>query len=114
MIKDSNVEKAVDALIKSIKESDIYTEFDVKRREVAHDDGLRNKIYRTREIRNQVNRMSEYEKDGQLAENLMDEYDELLDNTAIHEFSISELEFCALYREVLAKLVNSFELDIKG
>lgn len=114
MIKDANVEKAVNELIKSIKESDIYVEFDTKRKEVALDDDLRNKIYRTREIRNQVNRMSEYEKDGQLADNLMDEYDELLDITAIHEFSISELEFCSLYREVLAKVVNSFELDIKG
>lgn len=114
MIMDPKVDKAIEGLISAIKESKLYEEFESKRKEVASDDVLRQQINRTRAIRAQISNMSDYEKDGQMAEALMEEYDKLLDITVIHEFSLTELEFCGMYREVLSRVVSSFNLDIKA
>lgn len=114
MIKDPKVEKALEDFVKAIEESREFTEFNEKRIIASNDEELRSKIQRSRVIREQLNNMSEYEKDTPMTENLVEEYDRIMDTTAVHEFSIKELEFCNLYRDVMARIVNCFNLDLKA
>lgn len=114
MFKNPNVETAVNELIKAVKSTKTYEVYNEKRQIAEKDDSLRAKIQRTRIIREQINNMSEYEKNNPMSEALMDEYDNLMDITAVHEFSLAELDFCNMYKDVMACVVNSFNLDIKG
>ena len=110
MAMDDKISKIVDKLIDEIKISDTYKRFEEYRTKVKHDPELRQKINRT--SREQLTKMSEYERNNDYAERLEDEYDMLCDITAIHEFSLCELEVCAMYQEVMTRLANSFDLDV--
>lgn len=109
---DARLENALNELIKSIQESDEYISFEKYRREAKKDPELRNNIYRTRKIRSQLGKMSAAEKNGDSAEYLLDEYDHLMDNTAVHHFSVSEHEFCEMYQIIMSKIAEKFDLDV--
>lgn len=112
MTLEPQIAKTLDELIDAIQESDCYKNFEEHRKNALKDPAIKQSIQRTREIRKQLSAMSDNDKMGNMAEALIDEYDSLCDITAVHEFSIAELDFCNAYREILAKLVNSFEIEL--
>lgn len=112
MALDSKIEALLDALLKAIHETDCFKDYESYRQKVLSDSELLQRIKRTRVIRERLSNMNEYERNGQEAENLVDEYDRLCDITDVHEFSIKELEYCDLYRQVMAKLASNFEIEL--
>lgn len=114
MVISEQLEKSVDMLIKEIKSSKEYISFEEKLQNAKRDPLIMKKIERTREIREELSKMNEYDRNNDYAESLESEYDNLCDTTAIHEFSLAELEFCNLYQEVMSKIVDSFELNIQN
>ena len=110
---DSKIEEALDTLINQMCESESYKEYKEARRQVMYNMEARDAVIRTRAIREEIARMTEAERDSDYTERLVEEYDNLMDITAVHEFSLRELEFCNLYQEIMAKLAGSFELDVK-
>lgn len=109
---DSKVEAALEKLIESIQDSDSYTKYETYRKEAKSDFTLRSNINRTRAIREQLGRMSEGDKYGDAADNLIDEYDRLMDITTIHHFSLAEHEFCEMYQQIMSRLAENFNLDV--
>lgn len=112
MALNAKVTKVVEELIKEMKASDEYVNFEKLRKEAMNNPELSRQIKRTRVIRDQFSKMNEYERDSQSAEALEREYDDLLDNTAVHLFSIAELELCAMYRDIMSKVVMNLDLDL--
>ena len=112
MAIDEKVLEAADELIDAIKESDAYKKYENKRKEALRDPKLLESIKRTRVIREQLKSMGEYERNGDYAERLEDEYDNLCDITGVHEFSLAELDFCGLYQEVISMIVSNFEIEL--
>ena len=113
MAIDSKIDEALETLIDEMCESDCYRNYKEARRNVMYNMEARSAVIRTRAIRDELARMTEEERDSDYTERLVEEYDNLMDITAVHEFSLKELEFCNLYQEVMAKLAGSFELDVK-
>lgn len=114
MALDEKLEQPINKLIEELKKSDEYIEFEKYNKVIKQDPILANKIKRTREIRLELSRMSEYDRNGDYAERLETEYDDLCDITAIHKFSLAELNFCNLYQKVLGKIVDSFDIDVRS
>lgn len=112
MALDEKIIEAVDNLTDVIRESDAYKTFEIKRKEVLRDPQLLENIKRTRVIRKQIASMGEYERNGDNAERLINEYDDLCDITGVHEFSLAELGVCALYQEVMSRIVSEFDVDL--
>ena len=106
--------EAVDALIDELKSSAQYVNLENYNKKMKQDPMLASKIRRTREIREELSKMSEYDRNGDYAERLEEEYDNLVDNTAVHEFSLAELDFCSLYQDVLGRIVDSFDIDLQS
>lgn len=109
---DSKVASAVKELIKAIQESEEYITFENHRKQALSNDELLRNIKRTRVIREQLGKMSEYDRNSASAEALENEYDNLCDITAVHKFSLAELEVCEMYREVMAQIVNNVNIDL--
>jgi len=112
MALDSKTAAVVDELIECMKNSEQFIAYEKYRRMAASDLELSKKIKRTRVIREQLNAMSEDERNDYRAEILEKEYDELVDVTNVHLFSIAELELCEMYRDIMQKLVMNLDLDL--
>lgn len=112
MSLDKKTEKVVDELIECMKNSEQFITYEKYRKMAVSDPELSKKIKRTRVIREQLNEMSEDDRNDYRAEMLEKEYDELQDATAVHLFSIAELELCEMYREIIQKLVVNLDLDL--
>lgn len=112
MARNPKIDELVKELIEEIKSSGEYLNFVKYKKEAMEDSELRQKIERTRMIRKQLAELPEYEKDSNISEALVDEYDYLMDTTAVHEFSLAELGFINLYKDVIAEIVGSFEIDL--
>ena len=112
MALDEKIIEAADNLADAIRESEVYAKFETKRKEALRNPELLDSIKRTRVIRQQLSAMGEFERNGDYAERLENEYDDLCDITGVHEFSLAELDVCALYKEILSIIVGDFEVDL--
>ena len=109
---NDSIGRAVTGLIEEIKKSDEYIRLMEINKEVKSNPDILKKIERTRQIRKQLSGMNEEERESDYAERLEEEYDNLCDITAVHEFSLAELEFCNLYQKAIGRIVNSFDFDL--
>jgi len=114
MINNKTLEDAVEVLINELKGSEEYKNYEDYRQKVRSNPILSDQIKRTREIRAELGSMNERDRNSDRAERLEEEYDGLMDITALHEFSLAELDFCGLYQEVLGKIVDSFDIDLQN
>lgn len=112
MISDPKVSKAVKELIAAMKETDTYREYEACRKKVMSDPELSRSIKRTRIIREQLNKMSDSERNSASAEALENEYDELCDITGVHKFSLAELEVCEMYQNIMAEVVSNVDINL--
>ena len=106
------LEASIETLIENIQTTDIYKSFEENKRVARRDMTLKNNINRTRSIRNQLDKMSTGEKNSDMAEGLIDEYDRLMDNTSVHKFSVAEHEFCELYQIIMSRIADKFDLEL--
>lgn len=112
MVLEKRISEVVDELVDEIQKSESFLKYEEYRNKVKYDLDLKQKINRTRVIREQLSKMSENERNSDYAERLEEEYDDLCDITAVHEFSLRELEMCTMYQEVMSKLASNFNLDL--
>lgn len=112
MVVNSNIAQKADELVKAIIESEEYKNFEEYKRIVLSDSELLKNVKRTRVIRDQLNRMSDYERNSASAEALENEYDNLADITYVHRFLLAELKVCEMYRDVMTRIVDKVDIDL--
>lgn len=114
MFQEEKIESALNEFISQIKGSEICQRYEECRQVVVADPELRAKVQRTREIRKILNGMNEYDRNGEYADRLESEHDDLCESTGVYEFTTAELEYCKLYQKVMSRIAECFDIEIDG
>ncbi len=105
-----NATKAVDSVIKAIKESPEYTDFEKQKKIVKDNPKTRDMLERVKSIQLRLMSIPEEERNSDYAESLQDEYEEITENTAVYDYSRAESIYVTMLQEVLGSIVESVDL----
>lgn len=98
-------------LIEDLHNTEIYTEFSKKKIKIMSNDRLKEKALRAKEIRVQLQELADDQRDSDYADSLEGEYEELCENTAVHDYLGAENELGAMVKEILASILRAVELE---
>ena len=113
MTVDVDVMQSINTLISSVKSTKEYQDYDNCRIKVMDNPELKEKIERAKDIRKQIDKIPEWEHNGDYADRLEDEYEELTEDTAVHVYMQSELRICALLQQILGEVVKNIDVDFR-
>lgn len=103
------IQKAVDELVKVICQSEEFLEYkEAKSNAVKNVDDLLD-IKRSQEIRNQLHQIPDNEKGSDWVENLLSEYEELMEKTVVYKYSQAEVAIGEICRDVFTSIIDTME-----
>ena len=105
----NNVDNAVEHLISSIKESDVYKKYKEKLSEVNEYPDLKKQIdeFRTRNFIMQNSNEVAFDK----LEKFEKEYEDFRENPLVADFLAAELAFCRMMQEVENHITEALQFD---
>ena len=112
MAVDAGVLDSIGVLIESVKATKDYRDYDMCRNKVLGNQELKDKILRAKEVRKQIERLPESELNGDYADRLEDEYEELTEDTDVHVYMQAELRICGILQQILSEVVKSVDVDL--
>ena len=104
--------KTVRIVTDAVKDSEEYKEFEKQKKSVRSSAESRRMIERARDIQNRLMDLPEDERGNDYAESLQDEYEDIMENSAVYEYSKAESAFVTMLQEALGMIIESVDLDI--
>lgn len=104
--------KSADAVSAAIRETPEYTEFTQKKKQVRSDPDTKALIERARDLQNRLMDIPEEERNNDYAEHLQDEYEEIVENTAVYDYSRAEGLYMTMLQEVLGRIIENVDVDV--
>ena len=104
--------KTIKTVTASLRETEEYKEFEEQKKRVRSDLRARNLIERARDIQNRLTDLPDDERNNDYAESLQDEYEDIMENSAVYEYSKAESAFVTMLQEALGMIIESVDLDI--
>ena len=104
--------KTVKIVTDAVRETEEYKEFEEQKKRVRSDSRARNLIERARDIQNRLTDLPDDERNNDYAESLQDEYEDIMENSAVYEYSKAESAFVTMLQEALGMIIESVDLDI--
>ena len=111
MLSDKMI-KTVDAVTAAIRQTEEYSDYEKQKKIARSNREIANQIERARDIQNRLMALPEDERNNDYAESLQDEYEDIVENSAVYEYSKAESAFVTMIQEVLGKIVESVDIDI--
>ncbi len=105
----SNVDKEVEELIRAIKESESYRNYEEQLKRVKEVPGLKEQIddYRTKNFELQTGGENAFDK----LEQFEREYADFRENPLVNDFLASELDFCRMMQEINIHITESLDFE---
>lgn len=113
MAVDTGVLQSINALIDSVKATKDYQVYDNCRQTVLENPELKAKVERAKDVRKQIEKIPEWELNGDYADRLQDEYEELTEDTNVHLYMQAELRICAVLQQILGEVVKNIDVDFR-
>ncbi len=107
----TNVEYQTKMLIKEIKKSNEYNQFQRLRRKLGKEPELKKRVDLYREQRFAL--QNNQDEDGTALEKLEKESEDLLSKSAVREFLISEQKLCYMMQDTLLSIAEAVNLDLE-
>lgn len=106
---DNNIDAALQQMIESILNSQVYREYDVQRRRVKEYPELKAQIdeFRNRNFELQTNENTEIEQIDQFEK----EYAEFRENPLVSDFLAAELAFCRMMQDIELRLTEAMHFE---
>ncbi len=104
--------RTVNAVTAAIKETEEYAGFEKQKKLVRSNYEVKGLIERARNIQNRLNDLPEEERNNEYAESLQDEYEDIVENSAVYEYAKAESAFVTMVQEILGKIIESIDIDI--
>ncbi len=104
--------KTVNEITAAIKETEEYEDFEKQKKLVRSDREARSLIERARDIQNRLMNLPEDERNNDYAESLQEEYEDIVENSAVYEYSKAESAFVMMLQEILGRIIENFDMDI--
>lgn len=104
--------KTVDAVTAAIRQTEEYSDYEKQKKIARGNREIASQIERARDIQNRLMSLPEDQRNNDYAESLQDEYEDIVENSAVYEYSKAESAFVTMIQEVLGKIVESIDIDI--
>jgi cell fate (sporulation/competence/biofilm development) regulator YlbF (YheA/YmcA/DUF963 family) len=104
--------KTVTAVTDAIRETEEYQNYEKQKKAVRSNSEARGLIERARDIQNRLMNLPEEDRNNDYAESLQDEYEDIVENSTVYEYSKAESAFVTMLQEVLGKIIENFEIEI--
>ena len=102
--------KAVNSVTEAIKESQEYKDFEKEKKLVKDNPQTRDLVEKVKNIQLRLMNIPEDERNSEYAESLLNEYEEITENTAVYDYSRAESLYVTMLQEVLGSIVESVDL----
>ncbi|MBR1909179.1 MAG: YlbF family regulator [Lachnospiraceae bacterium] len=102
--------KAVNSVTEAIKESQEYKDFEKDKKLVKDNPQTRDLVEKVKNIQLRLMNIPEDERNSDYAESLLNEYEEITENTAVYDYSRAESLYVTMLQEVLGSIVESVDL----
>lgn len=102
--------KAVNSVTEAIKESQEYKDFEKQKKLVKDNPQTRDLVEKVKNIQLRLMNIPEDERNSDYAESLLNEYEEITENTAVYDYSRAESLYVTMLQEVLGSIVESVDL----
>ncbi len=102
--------KAVNSVTEAIKESQEYKDFEKEKKLVKDNPRTRDLVEKVKNIQLRLMNIPEDERNSDYAESLLNEYEEITENTAVYDYSRAESLYVTMLQEVLGSIVESVDL----
>lgn len=106
------MEKAVDVISGEIHDSKEYVELERQRKIVKSSPEAKELIERARSIQKRLMDIPEDDMNGDYAESLQNEYEEISENTVVYDYSRAESALVTLVREVIGSIIDNIDIEI--
>ena len=104
--------KSADAVSAAIRNTPEYTEFTEKKKQARLNPDTKALIERARDLQNRLMDIPEEERNSDYAEKLQDEYEEIVENTAVYDYSRAEGLYMTMLQEVLGRIIENVDVDV--
>ena len=102
--------KAVNSVTEAIKESQEYKDFEKQKKLVKDNPQTRDLVEKVKNIQLRLMNIPEDKRNSDYAESLLNEYEEITENTAVYDYSRAESLYVTMLQEVLGSIVESVDL----
>ena len=109
---DDKLAKCADAVKAALKDTPEYRDYEAQKKAVRQDPAKKKNIERAREPQSRLMELPEDQKNGDYAESLQNEYEELVEDTAVYEYSRAEAMYVTMVQEVLARIIENVDIEI--
>lgn len=110
-LSGNGLDGAIEELIEQMCRTSAYQNYARQKETVKNFPELKEKIDTLRELSYRLQKMPESESLYEESERLEQEYEELCEDTRVHDFMQAELDFCRLFQDILAKITSSIEFE---
>ena len=104
--------KTVGAVIDAIKDTEEFKNYEKQKKAAKSGGETRSLIERARDIQNRLMNIPEEERNNDYAESLQNEYEDIVENSAVYEYSKAESAFVIMLQEVLGRIIENFDMYI--
>ena len=108
----TNVEYETKVLIREIKKSNEYNQYQRLRKKLSRDPELMRRVNDYRRQSFYLQSREPEDNDHMLLSQLMEDNSEMLANASVHEFLLSEQKLCRMLQKVLASVTEAVNLDL--
>ncbi len=111
MLNDQ-LNKMTAAITAAIRETPEFTDYEKKKKLARSNPETRNLVELARNIQGRFLEIPEDQRNGDYAESLQNEYEEITENTAVYDYLRSEAVFMTMLQEVLGSIIESVDIEI--
>ena len=104
--------KTMKIVTDAVMETEEYIEFEKQKKNVRASSESKRLIERARDIQNRLTELPEDERNNDYAESLQEEYEDIMENSTVYEYSKAESAFVTMLQEALGMIIESVDLDI--
>ena len=111
MLSDKLIKSTI-SVTSAIRETQEYADF-VKQQKIARaDPETRSLIERARSLQSRFMEIPEDDRNGDLAESIQNEYEEITENSAVYDYLRAEAVYMTMIQEVLGNIIEVVDVDI--
>lgn len=109
---DDRLIKAAKSVTSAIEDTTEHAEYIEQKKKLKSDPEARSLIERARDIQKRLMDIPDEARNSDYAESLQDEYEEIVENTAVYDFLRTESAYVTMIQEVIGNIVESVDIDI--
>ena len=111
MLSD-NLNKMTANVTAAIRETPEFEEFEKQKKLARSNPETKNLVELARNIQGRFLEIPEDQRNGDYAESLQNEYEEITENTAVYDYLKAEAVFMTMLQEVLGSIIESVDIEI--